>query len=533
MPFYFLRFPSKQTFLLGVLGTGTAVAAFEAWNMMKSRRNAVPLFNSAAVVRTEESARYPCERLRGFDVVVRSYYVPTDAPASSSSSSSSTSLSTRLQQFVDLFSNSTHTMSSSAITSDERDNASSVRLVVRDAKDAAVLPPRRTEGEDASCVIAASQWPSHTAKYAALVLAPSARDGDAASREGSGSGGSSEDRTPSRSLLRQLADGATHQSLVRCNPRSTQLDMACEGDPAYLGAPYLRVLLSGFLLLPSTLSQLNVAVLGVGGGSLPLFLQHYFASRLHRCDLVDIEPMCFKAAVEQLGLKETLNSVALRREGGGVHYHVEDAVHYLQRRAGSSSSSQTVSAASDLQQQRHPPEPLERDAANTAPSTASLHGSVPVFGAPPPQPATPSHASASLAFSPSTSSKRQQQLDLLFVDLFVGSELDDTVTSIGFLELCRGALSPYGVAAFNLPAADKAFVQRCGVVFGGRNVFRIPVPASSNEVVLVRGGAESRSDMVGPELSHRHLYRRAQELSAQYRLPYDLASHYPVWWRLW
>jgi spermidine synthase len=122
---------------------------------------------------------------------------------------------------------------------------------------------------------------------------------------------------------------------------------------------------------------------------------------------------------------------------------------------------------------------------------------------------------------------------MLFVDLFVGSELDSAVTSVAFLRLCKGSLSPYGVAAFNLPAADKAFVQRCGAVFGDHNVFRVPVPASSNEVVLVRGGAGSHSDMVGPALSHRHLYRRAQELSAQYRLPYDLANHFPVWWRLW
>lgn len=511
MSFYFFRLPSRQLFVLGVLGGGTAYSAYTAWDVVRSRRNAVPLFNSAAVVRTEESGRYPCERLHGFDVVVRSYYVSTSSKGErgnpsggrTSTDTFANSLSRRWTRVVHLFSNTTHTVSGDSTTAGLRDGDAAVRVVARDARDAAAVA-RRTVGE--TTLIAASQWPTHTAKYSALVLEPSTNG----TRE-----------SPPRSLLRQLADGATHQSLVRCNPRSTLLDMACEGDPAYLGAPYLRVLLSAFVLLPSTLSKLNVAVLGVGGGSLPLFLQEYFAGRLHRCDLVDVEPMCFKVAVEQLGLKEKLNTVALRQEGGGVQYYVEDAVQYLRRRAldgsgnGGSSSSGCDAAVSPLHLSEETPK-------------VAVHASIPVFDGP-----AARSSPALLSSLPSISSKRQRQLDLLFVDLFVGSELDSAVTSVDFLKLCRGALSPSGVAAFNLPAADKAFVQRCGVVFGGDNVFRVPVPASSNEVVLVRGGVESQRGMVGPALSHRHFYRRAQELAAQYRLPYDLANHFPVWWRFW
>jgi spermidine synthase len=529
MSFYVFRFPARQTCALGMLGGGFAVAAYEAWDVARSRRNAVPLFNSAAVVRTEESARYPCERLRGFDVVVRSYYVLTDAKTETSSRSSISSTndlaaavnssSKRFRRFVGLFSNHTHNVNSDFITQEQDGEAASVRLVVRDAKDAAALPTRATE--DDTGLIAASRWPAHTTKYAALVLEPSATNGAGSSSTSS-----------SRSLLRQLADGATHQSLVRCSPRSTLLNMACEGDPTYLGAPYLRVLLSGFLLLPSTLSHLNVAVLGVGGGSLALFLQEFFASRLHRCDLVDVEPMCFKAAVEQLGLKEQLNTVSSRTEGGGVHYYVEDAVQYLQQRVH---PTETVGFTERLFSGALTPSSHEQNA--PIPAKASMHASTPVFDTTPPLPSDGSGKSTAPSshtrVSSSISSERHRQLDMLFVDLFVGSELDSAVTSVAFLRLCKGSLSPYGVAAFNLPAADKAFVQRCGAVFGDHNVFRVPVPASSNEVVLVRGGAGSHSDMVGPALSHRHLYRRAQELSAQYRLPYDLANHFPVWWRLW
>ncbi|KPI84289.1 hypothetical protein ABL78_6656 [Leptomonas seymouri] len=521
MPSYFFRFPSRQVCVLAVLGCGTTAAAYETWDVMRTRSNAVPVFDSAAVVRTEESARYRCERLHGFDVVVRSYYVATDGKSGNSTylegdastttaASSTNSLSTRFRRLANLFSNSTYRVSDDSTIPESANETASVRLVVRDARDAAVLAKRSAKND--TSLIAAGHWPPHTSKYAALVLEPRA-----------GNAKDNHDLSSSRSLLRQLADGATHQSLVRCNPRSSLLDMACEADSAYLGAPYLRVLLSGFLLLPSTLSLLNIAVLGVGGGSLPMFLQQYFASRLYQCDLVDIEPMCLKAAVEQLGLKESLDTVALRRAGGGVHYYVGDAVQYLRQHVHHNEtvkSNPSVTASSLVSRWQ------EVDI-----KASIVNASTPVFDV-----ANTRNSGAvtgpSSGFSSPTSIKRQHQLDLLFVDLFVGSELDSAVTSVDFLQLCRGALSPYGVAAFNLPAADKAFVQRCGVVFGDHNVFRIPVPASSNEVVLVRGGAGSRVDMVGPELSHRHLYRRAQELTAHYRLPYDLASHYPVWWRL-
>ncbi|XQJ30974.1 hypothetical protein NXY56_007081 [Leishmania guyanensis] len=497
MSTWFFRVPYLHVCTACFFGGGIVLLGSGLWDFKRSRRNAVPVFNSAAVVKTEESARYPCESIKGFDVVVRSFYVPVAANTDSGSQAPGLSLLAHLQRLVGLFSNEKHRIDS-ADPNNTAAAAQSVRWVVRDAKD--------SEGGVGPRLISASYWPPDTSKYAALVLEPSARS----------SGDSSAVLpAPPRSLLRQLADGATYQSLSRCNPRSTLLDMACEADPAYLGAPYLRVLLSGFLLLPTTLSRLNVAVLGVGGGSLPLFLQQYFAPRIHSCDLVDVEPMCIKAAVEQLGMKELLNTMTLQREGGGVHYYIEDAVKYLSHRVGEAD--------------RRTEWPWQGGSGRVARSgkgaAASPHHGTSVF-----HDAVQPTATASLA----TSAKRQRQLDLLFVDLFVGSELDRAVTSHEFLRLCRSSLSPYGVVAFNLPTADRSFVQRCNEVFGTHNVYRIPVPASSNEVVLARGGAESRGTMAdAPHLSHRHMFRRAQELTAQYRLPYDLANHYPFWWRLW
>ncbi|KAG5490915.1 hypothetical protein JIQ42_00800 [Leishmania sp. Namibia] len=497
MPTYFFRITSLQVCALPFLGVGTVLLCSALWDITCSRRKAVPVFNSAIVVKTEESARYPCESIKGFDVVVRSFYVPVAVDTDGRARAPALNLRTWLHRFAGRFFDETYHISSANAT-DTMAPAQSVRLVVRDAKDSA--------GGAGSGLITVSQWPPGTSKYAALVLEPSSRSsGDS----------SAASPAPPSPLLRQLVDGATLQSLSRCNPRSTLLDMACEGDPAYLGAPYLRVLLSGFLLLPLTLSQLNVAVLGVGGGSLPMFLQQYFGSRIHRCDLVDVEPMCIKAAVEQLGMKELLSTVALQREGGGVRYYVEDAVQYLSRRVGDVDCRSGGLLRGGLGGSAGIGE--KRD--------AFPHHGTPVFR---------DVIQPTVAASQATSAKRQRHLDLLFVDLFVGSELDRAVTTHDFLHLCRRSLSPQGVVAFNLPAADRLFVQRCNEVFGARNVYHIPVPASSNEVVLARGGAESRSTAAdAPHLSHRQLYRRAQELRAQYRLPYDLANHYPVWWRLW
>ncbi|CAC9542772.1 conserved hypothetical protein [Leishmania infantum JPCM5] len=497
MPTYFFRIPSLQVCTVSFFGGGALVLGSGLWDLMRSRRNAVPVFNSTTVVKTEESARYPCEKIKGFDVVVRSFYVSVATDTDGHAPAPALSLLARFRRLSGLFSNETHRVDSADLTKTTAADQP-VRLVARDAKD--------SDGGANTRLIAAAHWPPGTSKYAALILEPTPRTSDDSSAALP---------AQSRSLLRQFADGATHQSLSRCNPRSTLLHMACESDPAYLGAPYLRVLLSAFLLLPATLSQLNVAVLGVGGGSLPLFLQQYFAPRLHRCDLVDVEPMCIKAAVEQLGMKELLNTVALRCEGGGVHYYLEDAVDYLSHRVGDADCRTGC--------------PLQAGSGRSAGSgegaSAAPHHGTPVFH----DAVQPTPAAAR-----ATSAKRQRQLDLLFVDLFVGSELDTTVTSHEFLCLCRGSLSPHGVAAFNLPAADKRFVQRCNEVFGSRNVYRIPVPASSNEVVLARGGPKNSGAVAdAPHLSHRLLFRRAQELSAHYRLPYDLANHYPVWWRLW
>lgn len=374
---------------------------------------------------------------------------------------------------------------------------------------------------------ASSTWPPRTQKYAALVLEPSRR---AAGEENTDPACGRQPRHP----LRHLADTATHQSLLRCRGRSALTDMNCDADPTYLGAPYLRVMLSAFLLLPSmvgsatnTSQPLRVAVLGVAGGSLPGFLQHFFSSAIKVMDLVDVEPQCFRAAVEQLGWGkwaapslwvasgtggggEEGSEVAGTGSGTHVRVHVSDAAVFLRE--------------SQRQRFRGAEHGQPVGVAPTPPSSSTSNSTTPLF---PPQ--------AAHLPSARTRGKLTRPYDVLFVDLFVGSEIAAEVGSLHFLQLCRQSLTSVGVAAFNLPVRADSFVSACERVFGSSNVYTIPTPGSSNIVVLARGGGEEGDGISTslPHLSHRVLCRRARQLQQRYKLPYDLANHYPLWWHFW
>lgn len=552
------RLSSSQRWLIGG-GAATGALLFGGYSTaaaLRDQRRAACGFDGSAVVASEESARYPCEVLRGFDVVVQSYYMKRAASTRADeaaaagllpSSSSYGGFFPRLQRWMDLFSNERHRVSCDAPDSSGRSRhgdcgrtpgqqgeSQFVRFIVGDARGDESSPLRDAVGavgggkqQSSRAIVASGTWPPHTEKYSALILEPSTaapcRDSSAVGPANSSFTGPMADADVAStaevgsqhraSFLRCLTDGATHQSLIRCNPRSTMLDMTCDGDPTYLGAAYLRTMLTALLLLPSaasTVASLHVAVLGVGGGSLPVFLQRYFSSWIYQMELVDVEPSCFRAAVEQLGMRELLphataasssppSSAAMVDDcsGGGIRYYVEDAASYLGRRGAA-----LMSSSHSFQE-------------NGTGRGSPLHASPAVFNG--------------------QRVVTQRRLDLLFVDLFVGSEADGAVTSLPFLESCRSALSPYGVVAFNLPAADQTMVRRCQAVFGGpQNVFAISVPSTSNVVLIARGGPGWQSGSgVFPDVSHRHLYRRAKQLTQQYQLPFDLAAQYPIWWRLW
>jgi spermidine synthase len=154
-------------------------------------------------------------------------------------------------------------------------------------------------------------------KFASMTLEPSA---DASSS------------SSSSSFLRGMLDRATDQTFVRCASgyRSGGLDAGwtnrtCLPDTSVLCANYLRVMFAAFAMLPFPLdANLNVAQLGVAGGALPGFIQHYLTSRVSQLDLVDIEPAASNAALRHMGLD---GDRMLRR----CTLHVVDAEDYLLR----------------------------------------------------------------------------------------------------------------------------------------------------------------------------------------------------------
>eukprot|EP00796_Vickermania_ingenoplastis_P005618 gene5618-4037_t len=391
-----------------------------------------PGASSAAAVREEEYSRRPCEVLRGWDVVVRNYYIPAPPP---------TAPHEGLHAWL------------TGLFADGQQR----RLRPPPAPEA--LPPRLSNDNSVAPLLCSEDWPRGTQKYSALVLEPS--DGAAS----------------------QWLDGCTDQSVIRCDALGRRTALNCTNSGASLETPYLRVMAAALAWLPPRPPPLRVAILGVGGGALPAFLQRFGGRLVERMDLVDVEPGCFTAALEDLGLDEALNIVPPRRGAdsgdGGVFLYAMDAAEFL--RQGSWSSTATPALG-----------PLRDDRIRTriGPESAGAY-------------------------------------DLLLVDLFKGSTLCGDVTRRSFLELCHARLSTNGVAAFNLPRRLRDFEQQCHAVFGGpSHVFSLPVPHSSNRVVVVCKGRAAAA-------SHRTLWQRARVVTRTLELPFPAEQQLPIWWRFW
>jgi spermidine synthase len=204
---------------------------------------------------------------------------------------------------------------------------------------------------------------------------------------------------------------------------------------------------------------IRVAALGVAGGTLPLFLQHYFGRSIGRMDLVDIEPQVLASAMVDMGL-----------------------VPRPSRRTPAAAETITRLYADDAKQ-----------------------------------------------FLATSGIKH----DLIFVDTFVGGDVPEHIQAPAFLELCRDRLREGGVAAFNIPFADKELLKDISNVFGKANVFIANVPKTSNVVVFgaVRS-AESGDPRLQQPTKNRQFMRRAAEISTAFALPYDLAMHLPHKWLL-
>ncbi|SCU70981.1 uncharacterized protein TEOVI_000256100 [Trypanosoma equiperdum] len=517
MPYFFKPLGARAWgFIAASVGGTFAIGIFREIALLRQRE--IPLFNEADVVHSEEHARYPCKTFLGYDVVVTNHYVREKGrgeqsllPRGSDAENGNCGRSDRggvMKKLFACFSNETYTTAGYSDSVSEVNELYLVREVVGDAHaprgDVSTRSVKGFNGDDddavedtvgnrvgSSMFIASSSWPPGTVKYTSMTIETS----------------HNEVRNDSDALLRRWSNRVTQQSLVRCDPLAPA-SMNCLADASYLGAPYLRIMLSALLLLPSPLPRLRVAVLGVGGGSLPSFLQQHFSHDIMRLDLVDAEQQCFRAAVEDMGMRKKM-------QGGSVTCHVQDGAAFLQDVVGSSTGTGESNSTFDE---------LVSSRTHSGTSVSFKGGDYPTNGN--------QHKPLSrYQVQPATC------YDVLFVDLFVGSDPPAFMSSLIFLQLCREALSSIGVAAFNLPKSDPDFVQMCQRVFGSQNVYQVPVPASANIVVLARCAAgagvghtiyEERS-----HVAHRHFYRRAQQLQKSHGLPYDLSSHYPIWWRLW
>lgn len=89
------------------------------------------------------------------------------------------------------------------------------------------------------------------------------------------------------------------------------------GDPTFLEFAYTQAMVAAFALKPDAK---RVLVIGLGGGTLPMFLRHY-DDRVH-IDVVDIEPRVVDAATRFLGF---VPDAALRVHVGDGRAFVEGA----------------------------------------------------------------------------------------------------------------------------------------------------------------------------------------------------------------
>lgn len=570
-----------STRLAAVGGASLLVSASALWAVCDSSSK-VRDFDASVAVKTEEHARYPCQQLPGYDVVVKNYYVPARETAVSGSlaegslsarwrywwqqvfadgptqrllapPSAFSSSAVREPGHMDTIRPSSTTTTTTATTSlgssggsapnGRRTSASAdisgVRLLVRDEADAgeSTSPPSLCSG---------STWPRGTVKYSALVLEPSApRAYGSGDLEKNPPLLLSSPSSSSRGFLQQWTDAATDQTVIRCDPLSRDVDLNCSNRGSSLEAPYLRAMMSVLAWLPARPAPLHVGVLGVGGGALPAFLQHYCGRVVERMDLVDVEPMCLHAALQDLGMESALevvappsshvSSSAHSPRTDGVHLFAMDAMEFLRQwalpRLGAAAAGLAVvpplpplpSATTMHSSSGHCSAPVFMSAVSNDPRADG--GTSTVVPLPPSPPTTARKWQTSV--DTMGQSTAQSPFDLLLVDLYAGSALSHEVTQDTFLKLCRANLSSHGVVAFNLPQRVKSFEKQCELAFGGPSqVYAFPVPSAANYIVVACKGKRSA-------LSHRLLCRRAQEATHTFHLPFSLQKQFPISWKYW
>ena len=103
--------------------------------------------------------------------------------------------------------------------------------------------------------------------------------------------------------------------VLRFERNGARQTIARPGDPTFLGFAYTKVAFAGLALAEDVK---RIAIVGLGGGTMPVFLRHYYPNAT--IDVVEIDPDVVKVAKEYFGFRE---DPALRAHVGDGRKFVE------------------------------------------------------------------------------------------------------------------------------------------------------------------------------------------------------------------
>ena len=112
-----------------------------------------------------------------------------------------------------------------------------------------------------------------------------------------------------------VAEDESGLRVLRFEHGGARQTIAKPGDPTYLGFAYTRVAFIGLALAEE---PRRIMIVGLGGGTMPMFLRHYYPNAT--IDVVDIDPDVVHVAKEYFGFRE---DAALRAHVGDGRKFVE------------------------------------------------------------------------------------------------------------------------------------------------------------------------------------------------------------------
>ena len=107
------------------------------------------------------------------------------------------------------------------------------------------------------------------------------------------------------------------QRVLRFERGGARQTIAKPGDPTFLGFAYTKVAFAGLAL---SQEPRRIMIVGLGGGTMPMFLRHYYPAAA--IDVVDIDPDVVHVAKEYFGFRE---DASLRAHVGDGRKFVESA----------------------------------------------------------------------------------------------------------------------------------------------------------------------------------------------------------------